>query len=145
MSRAGDVLQIATPFVWLGMVLAISALETPLKFRAPGITRALGLGIGRLVFRALNIAELALLAVLTLTVAGSSPGTSTVALVAGLWGVLLVQVLGLRPPLDRRAQLIIDGGAPRRSSLHHLYVALEGLKLFALPVLGTLLTLRLLP
>lgn len=52
--------QIATPFIWLGMVPAISFLETPLKFRAPGITVPLGLGIGRLVFRALNGVELAL-------------------------------------------------------------------------------------
>jgi hypothetical protein len=47
-------------FVWLGMVLAISFLEAPLKFRAPGVTLSIGLGIGRLVFRALNAAEVAL-------------------------------------------------------------------------------------
>ena len=47
----------AAVFVWLGMVLAISFLEAPLKFRAPGVTIQLGLGIGRLVFRALNICE----------------------------------------------------------------------------------------
>lgn len=51
---------VATVFVWLGMVLAISFLEAPLKFRAPGVTPALGLGIGRLVFRALNVCEAAL-------------------------------------------------------------------------------------
>ena len=48
-------LGVAAIFVWLGMVFAISFLEAPLKFRAPGITIPLGLGIGRLVFRALNI------------------------------------------------------------------------------------------
>lgn len=144
MNRAGDVLQIATPFVWLGMVLAISGLETPLKFRAPGITRALGLGIGRLVFGALNIAELALLAVLTLTLAGSSPDALAMALVAGLWAVLLIQIIVLRPRLDRRAQLIICGAAPPPSSLHHLYVALEGVKLLVLPALGMLLVSALL-
>jgi len=48
------VVGVAAPFVWLGMVVAISFVETPLKFRAPGITVPLGLGIGRLVFRALN-------------------------------------------------------------------------------------------
>ena len=53
---------VAAVFVWLGMVLAISFLEAPLKFRAPGITIQLGLGIGRLVFRALNICEVALAA-----------------------------------------------------------------------------------
>jgi hypothetical protein len=43
-------------FVWLGMVLAISFLEAPLKFRAPDVTLRIGLGIGRIVFRALNLA-----------------------------------------------------------------------------------------
>lgn len=47
---------------WLGMVLGISFLETPLKFRAPGVTLQIGLGIGRLVFRALNAVELLLAA-----------------------------------------------------------------------------------
>lgn len=54
MTATGQVIGAATAFIWLGMVLAISFLETPLKFRAPGITLPLGLGIGRLVFRALN-------------------------------------------------------------------------------------------
>jgi hypothetical protein len=47
----------AVVFVWPGMVLAISFLEAPLKLRAPGVTLAIGLGIGRLVFRALNLVE----------------------------------------------------------------------------------------
>jgi hypothetical protein len=42
----------AATFVWMGMVLAISFLEAPLKFRAPGLILAVGLSIGRLVFRA---------------------------------------------------------------------------------------------
>jgi len=44
-------------FVWLGKVLATSFLEAPLKFRAPDVSLRIGLGIGRLVFRALNIVE----------------------------------------------------------------------------------------
>ena len=47
----------AVTFVWLGMVLAISFLEAPLKFRAPEVTLRIGLGIGRLVFGALNTVE----------------------------------------------------------------------------------------
>ena len=49
MPATGQIIGAAVAFVWLGMVLAISFLETPLKFRAPGITVPLGLGIGRLV------------------------------------------------------------------------------------------------
>jgi len=43
MSQAERVIAIASPF-WLGLVLGISAIEAPLKFRAPGITLPLGLG-----------------------------------------------------------------------------------------------------
>ena len=38
-------------------MLAVSFLEAPLKFRAPGVTLPIGLAVGRLVFRALNRAE----------------------------------------------------------------------------------------
>jgi hypothetical protein len=42
-------------FVWLGMVLAISFLEAPLKSRVPQVSLRIGLGIGRLVFRARQV------------------------------------------------------------------------------------------
>ena len=58
---------VAVVFVWLGMVLAISFLEAPLKFRAPNVTLQIGLGIGRLVFRALNTVEVVLAIVILLT------------------------------------------------------------------------------
>jgi hypothetical protein len=50
----------AAIFVWLGMVLGISFLATPLKFRAPGVDLRICLAIGRLVFGALNAAEIVL-------------------------------------------------------------------------------------
>ena len=58
MNAAPAAVATAAVFVWLGMVLAISFLETPLKFRAPGVDIPIGLGIGRIVFRALNRAEI---------------------------------------------------------------------------------------
>jgi hypothetical protein len=66
-------ISVAAAFTWLGMVLAISFLETPVKFRAPGITIPLGLGIGRIVFRALNIAEMVLAAVVVVSLIGGPP------------------------------------------------------------------------
>ncbi len=44
-------LRLLLPAFLLGAIVAISFLEAPLKFLAPGITIPLGLGIGRLVFR----------------------------------------------------------------------------------------------
>lgn len=132
--------QVGVPFTWLGMVLAISFLETPLKFRAPGITVPLGLGIGRLVFRALAIAELALAAALTAAlVLGGRVGVDAVVVLGLLWVVLVAQVAVLRPRLDRRARFIVAGGSPPRSRLHLVYVAFEGIKVVLLPVLGVLL------
>jgi len=116
MSRAGELIEVAVPFVWLGMVLAISLLETPLKFRAPGITLALGLGIGRLVFRALNAAEIGLLALLSAAgLAGSMPSAGW-GLVAALGVLLAVQVLLVRPRLDRGTDFLFAERGRRPSA-----------------------------
>jgi hypothetical protein len=134
------VISVAAVFSWLGLVAGISLLEAPLKFRAPGITLALGLGIGRLVFAAMGRAEVALLAV-TAACAAWVPGPpgGRAGLIAALAAILAVQYLLLRPALDRRAAVIIAGGQPPRSSLHLGYIAAECAKLIVLLALGLLL------
>jgi hypothetical protein len=137
--------QIAVPFIWLGMVLAISFLETPLKFRAPGITVPLGLGIGRLVFRALNAVELGLAVALTAAMlADQADGSGRVApgALIALWAVLVGQVAVLRPRLNRRTRRILAGQTPPRSHLHLTYITLEAAKVVLLAVLGSLLVTR---
>jgi len=110
------------------MVLAISFLEAPLKFRASGITLPLGLGIGRLVFRALNGCEAVLAgALLVGSMLGRSPAVR-LTLATALAVVLLVQVVGLRPGLDRRAQAIIAGADRTPSQGHVSYIVLEVVK-----------------
>ena len=42
MVSAATGVAVAATFVWLGMVLAISFLEAPLKFRAPDVTLRIG-------------------------------------------------------------------------------------------------------
>lgn len=51
------ILALPSIFLWIGFVCAISFMEAWVKFRAPGVTLPLGLGIGSLVFKALNKAE----------------------------------------------------------------------------------------
>lgn len=120
------------------MVLAIS-IEAPLKFRAPGITLPLGLGIGRLVFRALNASEIVLAAATAITFSlAPRPLAATVLLVA-LAVTLAVQVVVLRPRLEARAQIIIDGGTPPRASTHLAYIVLECAKLLMLGTFGIIL------
>jgi hypothetical protein len=134
-SRVG----IAVVFVWLGMVLAISFLEAPLKFRAPGVTLQLGLGIGRLVFRALNVCELLFAVVIGVTLLNheSSVGAD-VSLVVAV-SALLVQTVLLRPMLSRRTAAVLAGDERRRSIVHYFYVAFEIVKVIALIAGGVLL------
>jgi hypothetical protein len=135
-------LAVAVVFVWLGMVVAISFLEAPLKFRAPGITIQLGLGIGRLVFRALNICEVLLAAVaLVAVVLGQAPGAATAALVVAV-AALGAQVVAVRPALARRSDAVLadaELAASGRSNAHLVYVGFEVVKVVALLVSGVLL------
>lgn len=126
----------ALAFVWLGMVLAISFLETPLKFRAPGVTVPVGLGIGRLVFRALNTVEAVLAAALLAVVqAGGAPASVTGPAV-GVAALLAVQVGVVRRRLGRRSDLVLAGEELPRSRGHLVYVACEVAKVALLLAVG---------
>jgi len=101
---------IAIPFAWLGMLGAISFLEAPLKFRAPNITRELALGIGKLVFRALNRVELVLAAVMLICMIATHSSTRNIQLLFGATAaILIVQTLWLLPSLSARAMSVIAG------------------------------------
>jgi hypothetical protein len=122
-------------FTWLGMVLAISFLEAPLKFRAPGITIPLGLGIGRVVFRALNRVELVLLALVLVGVA-LDPRPGSVGLAVPLVVLVAVQLGVVRPALNRRSDRVLAGEELPRSRGHLVYVALEVVKVGLLIAVG---------
>ena len=129
----------ALSFLWLGMVLAISFLEAPLKFRAPGVTLQIGLGIGRLVFQALNAIE-AVLAVAILGVLVARPpaaGAVAVLIVAAV--VLVLQLVTVRPRLTRRSNAVLAGEGGPRSRAHLAYAGLEVIKAFALVIGGVVL------
>jgi hypothetical protein len=95
---------IAVVFVWLGMVLAISFLEAPLKFRAPNVTLQIGLGIGRLVFRALNAVEVVIAVVILVATVASPPPPGVTAALAVAFAALALQIGAVRARLTRRAR-----------------------------------------
>lgn len=147
---AASIAQVAIPFVWLGLVVGISFIEAPLKFRAPGLTLAVGLGIGRLVFRVLNTVEVILALALTLgVIAGGGVGESArfagivLGLVILLWLLLILQAGILRPRMDTRAKRIGEGEQLPGSSHHYFYIGAELIKAVALPVLGVLSLIQL--
>lgn len=130
---------VAVIFVWLGMVLAISFLEAPLKFRAPNVTLQIGLGIGRLVFRALNTVEVVFAVIILLTTIARPPPVGVAAALAVAFAVLALQIGAVRPRLTRRSDQVLAGLDAPRSRAHYVYVALEVIKTLALAAGGILL------
>jgi hypothetical protein len=127
---------VAVVFIWLGMVLAISFLEAPLKFRAPNVTLQIGLGIGRLVFRALNTVEVVLAIVILVSTVAAPPPAGVAAALAVAFSALALQIGAVRPRLNRRSLAGVD--APRSRS-HYIYIGLEAIKVVALAAAGILL------
>lgn len=126
--------QIISSLLWIGFVSAISFMEAWLKFTAPGITLELGLGIGRIVFSALNKVEwfFALIMVTHLLLSNNSwvKGTQNIFFIP--FFILLMQSVWLLPELDKRAIMILDHRPVSPSNLHFLYIILEGIKVFSL-------------
>jgi hypothetical protein len=130
----------AAVFVWIGMVVAISFIEAPLKFRAPDVTVRIGLGIGRLVFRALNIAECFLAAAVIAGLILGEPSAAASVSAAVAIAALVVQIIAVRPALTRRSDRVLAGDdAGTRSHAHVVYIGFEVVKLIALLVAGVLL------
>lgn len=128
-------------FLWTGFVCAISFMEAWLKFRAPGITRPLGLGIGRLVFSALNKVEwfFALILLISYFLLEQKMAlTGSICFFMPLF-LLILQTSWLLPALDARAELHIKGAIVPRSNLHFYYVAFELAKVMFLIWSGTIL------
>ncbi|WP_067031162.1 hypothetical protein [Allomuricauda sp. CP2A] len=135
---------LAASFLWIGFIGAISFMEAWLKFQAPGITVPLGLGIGRLVFSALNKVEWVFaLIILGNFVVGKahfpSPRTTLYAIPLTL---LVLQTVWLLPALNIRVELLLQGQEPENSYLHLYYEGMEIIKVVCLALLGTKLFKR---
>jgi hypothetical protein len=115
---ASSSLAAAVAFIWLGMVLAISFLETPLKFRAPRRHRADRTRQGRLVFRALNLVERVLVTMLLGALLVAVPHARVMVGAALALTVLLVQVAVVRPMLAPRSDRVLAGESPPQSRAH---------------------------
>lgn len=129
---------IITTFLWVGFVCAISFMEAWLKFRAPGITVPLGLGIGRLVFSVLNKVEwiFAIAIIINIIFSGSELWKRKNLLFIVPLIILFTQTLWLLPALDARAELYIQRQTVPPSNLHFYYIGMEIIKTISLITFG---------
>ncbi len=125
-------------FIWIGFICAISFMEAWLKFRAPGITLPLGLGIGRIVFNALNKMEWIFAVIISANILLSKGNLQKIQKLLLLISVifLLIQTFVFLPTLDVRAELYIQELTIPPSNLHFYYVAIEIAKVTCLNIFG---------
>lgn len=135
-SKVEQPLVLICTFTWIGFVCAISFLEAWLKFRAPGVTLPIGLGIGRLVFAALNKVEWVFAIAILISSLKNWKNDKPNLLFALVVLTLLLQTIWLLPALDHRAERYIKGENVPASYLHFYYVVIEGLKITALFIFG---------
>ncbi len=137
-SSLSATIAIACTFLWMGFVCAISFLEAPLKFQAPGITLGLGLGIGRLVFAMLVKIEwiLALFILARFLFNQIHKFTSFHVCILIPILILIMQTVWLLPALDARAEQHISGNTPSSSYHHVVYALAEIVKVLSLGIFG---------
>lgn len=126
MARTTTTLRLLLPAFLLGAIIAISFLEAPLKFLAPGVTIPIGLGIGRLVFTALNVLAGVVLIVLSAVSVRARAGLTTLSILGSIWLVYLIEVAVIRPVLNQRSDLVIAGLAAAGTNwAHYAYIAAD--------------------
>lgn len=123
-------------FLWVGITVGVTMIATPVRFTAPSITRPIALDVGRVVFAALNKAELAALVVLLVVVRVAGLARKWWGICAFLALIVLAQGVWLIPELAARTDIILAGGEPPSSFAHAIYSTLELIKIALLLFFG---------
>jgi len=100
------------------------------------VTLQVGLGIGRLVFAALNRVEVLLAVAVWAALLTGHHSVVSLAVAGGVVLVLIVQLAAVRPVLTRRSDRVLAGEEGPRSHAHLVYVGLEVVKVAGLAGLG---------
>ena len=123
-------------FTWVGMTVGVSMIATPVRFSAESITRPVALDVGRVVFSALNKAELLALVLLLVVVRVSGRSRNLWAWCSVLALIVVAQGAWLIPELAARTDIILAGREPPPSYAHAIYSSLELAKIGVLLFLG---------
>ncbi|MDX8570400.1 hypothetical protein OZ666_01815 [Elizabethkingia sp. HX QKY] len=125
--------QIRYPFVfavlcfWLGLMLSISFLETPLKFQVPGMTLPVALALGKLIFGVSTNIQLFLTGVIALNFLLVKKYLTAGIIISYILLVilLLLEKFWMLPVLDARADMLAGGKSVQPTSLHDYFIYAE--------------------
>ena len=113
------------PTFWLGLLVGVSFVATPVKFSAESLTLPVALDVGRATFRFFNNVEWIAFGALVVAVILSGPLAFPSAITALLGTILLAQTVWLLPTLDGRIAAIIAGQTVTHSIDHFIYIGLD--------------------
>ena len=123
-------------FVWFGLTAGISLLATPVRFASGAMTRPVALDVARIVFAALNKAELIALIILLILVRMTGRARELWVACGLLALILIAQSSWLLPELSARTDQILAGIEPASSFAHGAYSTMELSKLLILLFVG---------
>lgn len=104
--------------LWAGMILGISFLDSWAKFRAPSLTRAVALDVGRTIFHYFHKAQNVLI-IFIITVCLLFLRSLSGWIMLGILNVILFsQLFWLLPQLNYQVEAIINGDKPKHSCAH---------------------------
>jgi Domain of unknown function (DUF4149) len=127
---------VAVALLWAGMVVGVAFIAVPAQFAAAALSRPLGIDVTRHVFAVFGRVELGLAAVMLVLALVVRPGRLVWALLVLLWLIVALQSFWLRPVLDARADLVLQGQEPPPGPWHGLYAGAEIIKLAALMLIA---------
>ena len=119
----------AVLLTWSGIVIGVSFMDAPRKFKTPSLTRSVALDVGRTLFSLLHQVERVLLitsSFLTASLYYKSQQkelkniNGIITLQGLISSIVLFQQLWIAPILFKRAELFISGKEPKKSNVHVL-------------------------
>lgn len=129
--------------VWLGMLIGVSFLATPIKFQAPSLVLPSALEVGKVTFAAFSKVEWGLSAFLVIATFIPRAPRAEVVLSSAAVLIVLTQALWLLPALDARVDAVLSGQPMPPSAHHLLYATLEASKATALAAVALVALFRL--
>lgn len=121
--------------LWLGMLIGVSFIATPIKFQAAGLALPVALDIGRLTFGIFSRVEWLMAVLLVIATLVSRPAPWRRIVIAAVLLGLAVQAIWLLPELNARVGVIMSARIAEPSLHHFLYAGIEAAKAVGLVAL----------
>jgi hypothetical protein len=140
--RRGTIAVLLAATLWLGMLIGVSFIATPVKFTAPTLSLSVALDVGRVTFGLFAKVEWLAAAALLVSVFSARRGPVLLALTLALAAIVTAEGAWLLPVLTTRIEAVIDGAPMTPSSHHAFYVLLEAAKAVCLVAVSAIAAIR---